>query len=262
MRRFEPPSPPLTQNPLSFYADHLRRLLGTSDPEGELDTYYSFHKVIARVERARDSEAIEEHDLLQEFRGAMSKANYRGAIQSAKEIDLGRLSGKERTELIFALMDASRGLNDNSVEEMTAYDLVITIAGLLTPSGLADLRLQEQVAKALVRKGFVLGTLGKSEEAIAVYDDAMSRFADAQEPAFRELVAKALFNKGFALGTLGRSEEAIAVYGDAVSRFADAREPAIRELVAKALFNKGCVLGTLNRSEEAIAVYDDVMSRS
>jgi len=261
VRRFQPRTPPLTQNPLSFYADHLRGLLGASDPEGELDTYYSFHTVIARVERARDSEAAEEPALLQEFRDAMSKANYRGAIQSAKEIDLGRLSGKERTELLFALMDASLGLNDNSHEEMAGYDLVISLADLLRSSGLADLRQEEQVAEALVNKGIVLGTLNRSEEAIAAYDDVVSRFADAKEPALREQTARALFNKGVTLGNLARSEEEIAVYDDVVSRFADEEEPAIREQVAMALFNKGFALGTLNRSEEAIAVYDDVVNR-
>jgi tetratricopeptide (TPR) repeat protein len=259
--RFEPSRPPLTQNPLSFYVEHLKRLLGTGDPEGEQDTYYAFHKVIARVERARDSEAAEQHDSLQGLRDAMSKADYRGAIKAAKEIALVRLSPKEQTELVFAVMDASLGLNDNSVDEMAGYDLVIKTADLLASAGSADLRLRGRVAKALLYKGITLGDLGRSEEEIAVYDEVVSRFADARVPALRERVANALFNKGGTLGTLGRGEEAIAVYDEVVRRFADAKEPALRELVAKALVNKGHRLGTLGRSEEAIAIYDEVVNR-
>ena len=259
--RFQPSNPPLTQNPLSFYANYLKRLLGTSDPEGELDTYYGFHKVITRVEKARDSEVEEKPDLLQKFRDAMSKANYQNAIKSANEIDLDKLLPKERNELVFALMDACIGLNDNSFEEMAGYDLVVKTADLLAQTGSLDLRLQGQVATALVNKGFTLGTLGRSEEAIAVYNDVVSRFADAKELALRKQVASALVNKGFRLGTLNRNEEEIATYDDVVRRFADAKEPALREQVAMALVNKGFRLGILGKSEEAIAVYNDVVSR-
>ena len=47
-----------------------------------------------------------------------------------------------------------------------------------------------------------LGELGRNEEAIAVYDDALARFGTlacfgtAAQPALREEVAKALVNKG------------------------------------------------------------------
>ncbi len=65
------------------------------------------------------------------------------------------------------------------------------------------------------QQGVRLGALGRSEEAIAVYDDVVARFGTATELPLRELVASALVNKGFRLGALGRSEEAIAVYDDA-----------------------------------------------
>ena len=261
MRKFQPPTPPLTQNPLAFYADHLKGLLGTSDPEGELDTYYGFHNVVARVERARDSEAAEEQDLLQGFRDAMSKANYRAAIQSAKEVELEKLSPKERTELVFALMDASLGLIDDPVDEIAGYDLLIRTADLIAATGPADLRLREHVAMALCYKGITLGTLDRNEEAIAVYDDVVRRFADAREPAIREQVASALCNKGVRLGILKRNEEEIATYDNLVGRFAEEKEPAIRELVARALYNKGIALGEIGRIEEEIAVYEDLMRR-
>jgi hypothetical protein len=42
---------------------------------------------------------------------------------------------------------------------------------------------------ALRNKGVALSTLGRSEEAIAVYDDLLARFGNATEPALREHVA-------------------------------------------------------------------------
>jgi methyltransferase (TIGR00027 family) len=98
--------------------------------------------------------------------------------------------------------------------------------------------------------------LGRSEDAIAAYDDLLSRFAAATELPLRELVANAVFNKGVALRALGRSEDAIAAYDDLLSRFAAATELPLRELVANALVNKGATLSALGRSEDAIAAYD------
>jgi hypothetical protein len=56
----------------------------------------------------------------------------------------------------------------------------------------AEPGLREQVAKALVSKGFALGELGRSEEAAGVYGEVVARFGEAAEPALREQVAKAL----------------------------------------------------------------------
>ena len=121
--------------------------------------------------------------------------------------------------------------------------------------------LREQVAKALFNLGVRLGELGRSEEAIAVYDDLLARFGTATELPLREQVARALVSKGVRLGALGRSEEAIAVYDDLLARFGTATELPLREQVARALVNKGVRLGALGRSEDAIAVYDDLLAR-
>jgi tetratricopeptide (TPR) repeat protein len=94
--------------------------------------------------------------------------------------------------------------------------------------------LREQVAKALYDKGITLNQLGRSEEAVAVYDDLLARFGTAAEPELRRQVAKALYDKGFTLDQLGRSEEAIAVYDDLLARFGSVTEPALREQVARA----------------------------
>jgi tetratricopeptide (TPR) repeat protein len=91
---------------------------------------------------------------------------------------------------------------------------------------------------ALVNKGVALGRLSRHEDAIASYDEVVSRFGKSADPALAKYVARALVNKGFALGELGRHEDAIASYDEVVSRFGKGDDPAVREEVARALNQK------------------------
>ena len=90
--------------------------------------------------------------------------------------------------------------------------------------------------------GVALGKLNRSEKAIAVCDEVVSRYGSAPEAALREQVAGALVTKGITLGQLNRSEEEIAVYDEVVSRYGSAPEAALRKQVARALNNKGFAL--------------------
>jgi len=104
------------------------------------------------------------------------------------------------------------------------------------------------------------GSWGGSE-AVGVYDEVVTRFGRAEQPALREWVARALFYKGLALGQLDRWSEAVAVYDEVLTRFGRAEQPALREQVAKALVYKGIGLGQLGRWSEAVAVCDEVLAR-
>ncbi len=73
-------------------------------------------------------------------------------------------------------------------------------------------------------KGIALGAIGRTEEAIAAYDQAL-----AIKPDYHE----ALNNKGNALSAIGRTEEAIAAYDQALAIKPDNHE---------ALYNKGVAL--------------------
>ncbi|MEL7072290.1 MAG: tetratricopeptide repeat protein, partial [Cyanobacteria bacterium J06581_3] len=97
------------------------------------------------------------------------------------------------------------------------------------------LKLSDSNEQAWYAKGFVLGELGRKEEAIAAYDAALHIKPDKHE---------ALNNKGNALSALGRKEEAIAAYDAALNIKPDYHE---------ALYNKGVALSALGRNEEAIA---------
>jgi hypothetical protein len=118
-----------------------------------------------------------------------------------------------------------------------------------------------QRARALFHDGISLNELGRSEEAIAVFDDIVDRFGTATEVTLRDLVASALVNKGIALHELGRGEQAIAVFDGVVGGFGNASEATLREQAALALLHKGVRLNQLGRGREAIAALDDVVDR-
>jgi tetratricopeptide (TPR) repeat protein len=183
------------------------------------------------------------------------KRDYPGALFCAQQALATAGSEMEwaRARFLWALVESN--LNEPSL----AFSAFNEIANRFADASESDRRVL--AAKALVNKGFMLGTMGRSEEEIGVYDDVVARFGAATELALRERVARALVNKGITLGTLDRNGEAIAVYDEVVARFGAATELALREQVAKALFGKGWTLGTLGRSEEEIGVYDDVVAR-
>ena len=81
----------------------------------------------------------------------------------------------------------------------------------------------------------MLGELGRSAEALAVYDEVAARYGEDPTPALREWVAAALVNKGVELGALGRSGEEVTVYEEVAARYGEDPTPALREVVARAV---------------------------
>ena len=266
---FDVALPPLTKDPLGFFAQQLETSLISAqqdDPEDAVADVYAIRSVIERLHKARISESQQPlpsntEVLLERFRNAIRQADHRAAIQVAGESSIENLTEDQLREISSSLIDAALALDDNSSEELASYDLVVLAVDRLQTKDVASIADMRRAARALVNKGFTLGTLNRGEEAIAAYDEVLRRFGEAPEPALREPVAWALVNKGVTLGTLNRSEEAIAVNDEVLRRFGEAPEPALREQVAWALVAKGFRLGTLNRSEEAIGVYDEVLRR-
>ena len=52
--------------------------------------------------------------------------------------------------------------------------------------------LRERVAAALVNKGVELGVLGRSADAVAVYEEVVARYGEDPAAALREVVAQAV----------------------------------------------------------------------
>ena len=53
----------------------------------------------------------------------------------------------------------------------------------------------EAVARAQLNKGGTLGRLGRKQEAIALYDDVITRFGSTTESPLREMVTEASAKK-------------------------------------------------------------------
>jgi tetratricopeptide (TPR) repeat protein len=108
----------------------------------------------------------------------------------------------------------------------------------------------------------MLGQMGDSAAEVAVYDDVLARFGDAQESAVREWVAGALVNKANRLGQMGDSAAEVSAYDDVLARFGDAQEPRLREQVARALFGKAITLDQMGDSAAAISTFERLLRLS
>ena len=254
-------APLLTKDPLGFFADRLKKSLPGGEETGE--DAYALDAVLHQVEKAARKEANQEREesAIETLRSFQRRSEYQRLIQFA-ESHLDRIEPQYLQEAMGLVFTAGVGLNDNSDDEIRAYDCVAEIAKRMSELDAGEPASRDwRHAQALFRKGVALGSLNRSEDAIAVYDEVVRRFGEAEAPALREHVAGALVNKGVALGILNRIKEAIAVCDEVVRRFGAAEALALRERVARALVNKGVALGFLNRSEEAIGVYDEVVRR-
>ena len=101
---------------------------------------------------------------------------------------------------------------------------------------------KRQHQKEQLRKGNALADLGKLDEAIEAFDQAL-----AINPDYH----LALFNKGTALADLGKLDEAIEAFDQAL---------AIKPNFYEALTSKGNVLADLGKLDEAIEAYDHALA--
>ena len=120
----------------------------------------------------------------------------------------------------------------------------------------------ESVAKALAGKGALLGIeLGRTAEALAVYEEVVRRFGTSEEPAILPTVDLAFFAKGVLLSILNRPAETLAAWDDVIRRLERREAPGDLELFSAALDGRGTALLRLQRLEEALAAWDDVVHR-
>jgi tetratricopeptide (TPR) repeat protein len=101
--------------------------------------------------------------------------------------------------------------------------------------------------------------MGRSEEAIAAYDELVEACGEAD--ALRAKLATALANKSSRLDDLGRFDEALAVAEEVVARFGADADPTVQKQVARALLNAGATLAQLGRWDAAVAASDALVAR-
>jgi hypothetical protein len=270
IRAFNLEAPTLTRDPLEFLATQLDESLPKDEASDKDADIYAIKNVIERVRRAkvRETEEISAagaesaESSFEELRDALRRADYRNAIKLAIQIPSAGLSVEALKELSEAAWLAATKLNDNSEEEVLAYDLFISISGRLSKLSPAAGPIDpDHVARALFNKGFSLDALNRRDEALTAYNEVVRRYGGALDVGLRELVANALLNKGFCLGELNRPEEELTAYDELFHRFDRASEGKLRVSIAQALVNKGLTLMKLNRHQDELTAYDEVVER-
>ena len=123
-----------------------------------------------------------------------------------------------------------------------------------------DPLVSDACAHAVVVKGTALGELDRSEEALAVFDDAIERYAGEESTEIPEGVAIALLNREVTLRS-SRPSEALATCNEVVRLFGDSRDPALMKSVATALIRKNFALCDLNRHADAMVACDETVTR-
>ena len=206
---------------------------------------------------ARSLEAI--HD-------SILRGDLQGAIGSASHITFDRLPREALEDLLAAVWASTATLGEDPEQELRAYDLVLAIGRAMAAGGGGNEDgprelISDRVYTALFNKGVVLAQLGRTDEAIACYDQLVAEAKGSRKASLQQSAVRALFNKGTRLTSLARLEEAIEVYDSLIHDYADTGAPGLLLAVGKALINKGIALAELDRSAEAVAVLDEVATR-
>ena len=155
------------------------------------------------------------------------------------------------------LGDLMRQLGDTRQAEVV-YSGSLAIRRSLSDADPSNLRAHRDLAAALNKLG---GVLGRTEAAIAAYDEVVDRYGDSEDASLRAQTVRALVAKGDALTGLERAEDALAVYRDVADRFDLHPVSELRRHVAAALVSMGRTLAALGRFDEALRTYDEIIAR-
>ena len=208
--------------PLKLLIDFVRVWYNERELDDRLDRYQSDATNRSYLEAARAKTSTEgnlrQRLLVDSLREELSGTSSNRLVEEL----CGELQ-VQREELALAVESLNRG------DPKEALELLTELTG-------------SQDGARLVR-GTLLSNLGKHEEAIADYTNAIEL-----EGAPAEQVARALYNRGFAYGQRGEAEKEIADYTNAIEL-----EGAPAEQVARALYNRGFTYGQRGEAEKAIA---------
>ncbi|MDD4651255.1 MAG: tetratricopeptide repeat protein [Methanothrix sp.] len=158
-----------------------------------------------------------------------------GADESGKTHPGGPFYQGEKHLLVFIGSSENASLKLPETEENRAE-----ISPALPLNITAD-EMESRSAEVWFNKGFAYSSLGRYEEAISSYEQAIR--IDPQ-------LAEAWNNKGIALSNLGRHKEAIKAYEAAIK---------LERGFSAAWYNKGLSLDALGRNAEAIEAYDKAL---
>ena len=188
---------------------------------------------------------------------------YDAALIQLRQLPEFRVSSPEHAAKIATYIAAFQQMFVKYFETGHYHETLDACDGILRSVGsYAAFPASDVVASVLVVKGYALRKLNRPEEALQVYDEAISRLDVSEIPETSAAMANAMLNKGVVLNQLKRSDEALELYDDMIDRFDPASsEVEIVKDFETAWVNRGITLGLLERPEEAVDVFDSVVKR-
>lgn len=120
----------------------------------------------------------------------------------------------------------------------------------------ADPHLQDEVAKAMLEKGYALQGLKLNEKAMQTYNALIEHFGDAKKIEMQVLVANAMISKGYLFNDLKNFQDEAKAYDEIISRFASTNNARVRQQLDVAYNNKG--FGLILQAKQT---WDDALAR-
>lgn len=118
-----------------------------------------------------------------------------------------------------------------------------------------DPEVQHEIAMASVNRGICLTMLERHDEALAVYDEVVERFAAPSDPVTREQVTKAMVNRSAVLEAEQRWKDALVAADAVLEHLASDGDLWAHEQRAMALRSRAVALRALDRPDDAVEAY-------
>lgn len=122
-----------------------------------------------------------------------------------------------------------------------------------------ELSIQEQVANALVNKGYILGELGNFSEALVVYDTLISYANKYGDLVLQRLLARCLLNKSVLLSRAGDLKSAIDMCDELIRKFIGFTDSILSLSVVRGFLYKGFYLWENGCPDDSITAYDKLI---
>ena len=171
------------------------------------------------------------------------------AIDSPPLLKEAAFAGKNRISLLVRL-----GHSNHTILE--ACEAFLDRFGRDGSSDMAELQVT-----ALYDKAIALNKQGRTEDALAVFDELVARFEGDNSPKVKICVVSALHAKGSVLEQSGRFGQAREVYDSVIRRFGDSNSPGILREAGMTLMSKGVSLAMSNQLTDALLCFDEAIDR-
>jgi tetratricopeptide (TPR) repeat protein len=254
--RLELPAPPLTEDPLKFFADFLRTSLPSFDIDQSHDLY-RIDAVIRRIERARTHlPAIESQ--LEAVRNAVRRSQYGQSLLLGLNLNTEELATEEKLEVIQTLSLATSKQTESDENEVKSYELIIRLGEDLLKELPGKAIVEELLAQAMVNRANK--AVQAVEEKLKIYEDVIKRFEHQESAPVRFQVARAMYNQAFSFEEIGERGRSGDLYDGFARCFRNSDSPVLRGWAAWARYNQAQIVGALNGRAAEVDAFERLLS--